>query len=61
MMTVAQQLKAEGIKQGVEKTVINMLKEHASMDFITKVTGFTQEKIIALAKGLNISLEPQAQ
>lgn len=64
IMTVAQQLEEQGIKkgveQGVEKTAINMLREHLPTDVITKVTGFTQVKIMALAKRFNISLKSQA-
>lgn len=67
-MTVAEQLEErgiekgveKGIEQGVEKTAVNMLQKHASMDFIAEVTGFTKEKLIALAKRFHIPLEPQA-
>jgi len=57
MMTVAEQLK----QQGLEEAAVNMLQKHLSTDLIAEVTGFTKEKLIALAKRFNISLEPQAQ
>ncbi|MCT6923401.1 hypothetical protein [Metasolibacillus sp.] len=35
----------EGIEQGLEQTAVNMIKEGASDEFITKVTGLSLEKV----------------
>lgn len=60
IMTVAQQLRAEGVRQGFEQTAINLLKAHQSMDLIARVTNFTKAEISAVAKKHNISL-PKVQ
>lgn len=39
-----------GIEQGLEQTAINMIKEGASDEFITKVTGLSFEKVEQLRK-----------
>ena len=42
----------EGVQQGrqenMQAVVCNMLREKADMDFISKVTGFSEEEIIKL-------------
>ena len=40
--------KKEGIQQGMEKLVLNMLKEGAEISFISKVSGWTREQILKL-------------
>ncbi len=51
----------QGIEQGVIQTAINLLKAHAPTALIVKATGFTEDKITALAQSLNISLQPTVQ
>ena len=41
----------EGIQQGVQQVVLNMLKEQADMDFICKVTGLSEQEINKLKNG----------
>ena len=47
-----QQGRREGMQQGrqenMQAVVCNMLREKADMDFISKVTGFSEEEIIKL-------------
>lgn len=40
----------EGIKEGMEKTAMNMLKERFDFDTIVKITGLTMEKVRELQK-----------
>ena len=40
----------QGLEQGLEQTAINMIKEGASDEFITKVTGLSLEKVQQLRK-----------
>ncbi len=51
----------KGIEQGIVQTAINLLKAHAPTALIVKATGFTEDKITALAQSLNISLQPTVQ
>ncbi|MCT6923400.1 hypothetical protein [Metasolibacillus sp.] len=41
---------AAGVKEGLEQTAINMIKEGVSDEFITKVTGLSFEKVEQLRK-----------
>jgi hypothetical protein len=49
MAAIAEKLINQGIDQGIDKgkwdVVMNMLREGASIDFISKVTGFTADQI----------------
>jgi len=42
----------EGIEQGIKKSIINMLREGAKLDFISKVTGKSIEEIKKIEENL---------
>ena len=48
MRTIAQKYYEEGIEKGLEKTVINMLKEKFDIKLIAQITGFTLDRITSL-------------
>ena len=43
MCTALERLKAEGVEQGMEKTVISMLKKNYPISEICEITGKTEE------------------
>ena len=45
--------KAEGIQEGVIKTIVNMLKKKADIHFISEVTGYTTQQITNLKKNID--------
>ena len=49
MAAIAEKLINQGIEKGIDKgkwdVIMNMLREGASIDFISKVTGFTADQI----------------
>ena len=40
-----QQGRVEGLQEGMQQVVLNMLKKSADIDFISEVTGLSQEEI----------------
>jgi hypothetical protein len=44
-MTIAEQLKAEGMEKGVEKVALNLIEQVMDIKFIAKVTGLKLEEI----------------
>lgn len=57
MATLEQLLK----QKGKQEVVIKMLEKHLEIDLISSVTDFAQEKIITLARDLNIQIRPTIQ
>ncbi|MHB1947386.1 MAG: hypothetical protein ACYCQI_04640 [Gammaproteobacteria bacterium] len=45
VMTIAQQLRAEGFERGVESIAIKLLSENADLAFIVRITGLSLTKI----------------
>ena len=48
MCTALERLKAEGVEQGMEKTVISMLKKNYPISEICEITGKTEEEILKI-------------
>ena len=52
MCTALERLKAEGVEQGMEKTVISMLKKNYPISEICEITGKTEEEILKIKETL---------